>query len=252
MIRFAVLLAQGTPTEARLAAHAAQAPEDAEAARALLSGTRPKRIATSDTLLSWVAEATRTPPFLVAACLAASGDKSEVAALLLPDPEGAPLTLTETLTTLSPETYLSLARRLPVPARMILNRLATGTFRTKRAEPVLTAANPGTCLAILTLLSPSEATFALPHGNGLVPLTRLPLTLPEAGNILAWARANTNARFGPIRELTPTLVFEIGFEATTPNSRRKSGLDLVAPRLIAWHPDLTPDRATPLASLQTR
>lgn len=249
MIRFAAFLAQGSPTEARFAAYAAAAPDDVEAARALLSGTRPRRIATGETLLDWVAEATQTPPFLVEACLAASGDKSEVAALLLPEPAGPPPALTEVLATLSPETYLNLARALPVPARMILNRIATGTFRIRWTEPRLVAPDPGTCLAILTLLSPSEATFALPHGNGLVPLTRLPLTLPEAGKILAWARANTTARFGPIRELAPELVFEISYDATSHNPRRKSGLDLVAPRLIAWHPDLTPDRATPLSTL---
>lgn len=251
MIRFATLLAQGAPTEARFAAYAAEVGEgEAQTARALLSGTRPKRIASPATLLAWVAEATNTPPFLVEHCLNACPDLSELAALLLPPATGTPPSMAEALAQLTgPGPYLSLARSLPPPARLILNRLATGTFRSKLTPAQNEPQSPGTCLAILTMIDPAApvATFALPHGNGLIPLTKLRLALPETAEILTWVRANTTDRFGPLRQVTPTLVFEIAHQGTTPNKRRKSGFDLIEPRLIAWHPTLTPDRATPLS-----
>ena len=276
MIRFTGLIAPGAPSADAFAAYEAEVgPSEAAAARALLSGTRPKRIASSDTLLGWVASATHTPAFLIQACLAATADKSEVASLLMPQATGCPPTLTETLGLLraapqmpdrhsvadtSPDApqvltdadrYLALARRLPPKARLILNRLATGTFRIRLAAPIATPQTPGLCLAILTLIDPAgpTASFALPHGNGLIPLCKLPLTLPETAEILNWARNHTTNRFGPLRELAPALIFEITFQGTTPNPRRKSGLDLVGAKLTQWHRSLTPDRATNLATL---
>ena len=256
MIRFAALLSQGTLTPDILARHAETAgPEDAAAARALLSGTRPKRLVPAATLLAWVAGATQTPAFLIDACRRATPDLCELAALLLPPATGEPPTLTEVLANLTtPEAYLTLARRLPPEARLILNRIASGTFRTRLTEPVLHAPSPGTCLAILTLIDPSgpTATFALPFGNGLAPLCRLRLTLAETPALLTWARANTTDRFGPQRQVAPVQVFEIGFDGTTPNARRKCGFDLVEPRLIAWRQAATPDAATPVAALLAR
>lgn len=254
MIRFAALLVPGPPTPETFEAYAAQVgPEEAATAQGLLSGQRPKRIAAPRVLLDWVAEATKTPPFLLDACLQVTPDKTEVAALLLPPASGTPPTLTKTLSLLCDRAaYLGLASTLPPQARLILNRLATGTFRTKLTPKPDTLQSPGTCLAILTLIDPSgpEATFALPHGNALVPLTRLKLTLPETPELLAWAKAHTTDRFGPLRQVTPTQVFKLAYDGTSPNPRRKSGLDLVSARLIAWHSDLTAEQATRLADLQ--
>jgi hypothetical protein len=226
--------------------------EDATAARALLSGTRPKRLAPAATLLDWVARATGTPAFLLDACRQATPDLCELAALLLPPASGEPPTLTEALATLTtPEGYLTLARSLPPEARLILNRIASGTLRAKLTEPVAHTPRPGTCLAILTMIEPSGpfATFALPLGNALAPLCRLRLTLAETPALLAWARANTTDRFGPMRQVTPLQVFQIDYDGTTPNPRRKCGLDLAEPRLIAWLQGVPPDAATPVAEL---
>ncbi len=254
MIRFAKLLTQGTPSPEAFAAYAAEVgPEDAIAARALLSGQRPKRLLTPTELLALVAEETQTPPFLLEACAKVTQDTAELAALLLPPATGPAPTLTQTLAILTiREACLPLARSLPPEARLILNRLATGTFRTKLQTPAPAEHRPGTCLAILTLLDPSgpEATFALPQGNTLIPLTRLKLTLPETAQILTWAKAHTTDRFGPLRQVAPTQIFELAYEGQTPNPRRKCGFDLVAPRLLAWHPSLTPDRATQLNALK--
>jgi hypothetical protein len=177
---------------------------------------------------------------------------------LLPLSQGDPPSLSDCLTALdalasAPEDqrkagFLALAARLPPPARLLFTRLAAGTFR-QTIKPLLTATDgPRDFLAILTLLSPQgpEAAFALRHGNGLVPITKLPLTLPETPEILAWARAHTLDRFGPNLSVTPDLVFRMTCEGTTPNPRRKSKIDLTAPRLIAWVREATPDQATTL------
>lgn len=253
MIRFAKLLAQGAPSPAAFAAYAAEVgAAEADAARRLLSGQRPKRLASPATLLDWVAQATQTPEFLVQACLQACPDKAEVAALLLPPAEGTSPTLTEALASLTgPADYMALACRLPPEARLVLTRLACGTFRARLGPDALADPTPGRCLGILTMIDPSgpEGTFALPHGNALVPLAKVRLTLPETPQILTWARAHTTDRFGPQRQVSPTLVFELAFDATTPNPRRKCGLDLVAPRLIAWARETSVDQVPPLASL---
>lgn len=254
MIRFATFLAKGTPTPDAFAAYAAQVgPEEAALALALLSGQRPKRLAAPGLLLDWVAEATQTPPFLLEACLKVTPDKAEVAALLLPPATGTPASLTETLSRLTDcAAYLRLAAPLRPHARLILNRLASGTFRTKLNTPSDSPKTPGTCLAILTLIDPSgpEATFALPHGNALVPLARLKLTLPETAELLAWAKAHTTDRFGPLRQVSPTQVFELAYDGTTPNPRRKSGIDLTGAVLLCWHRNLTPDQADNLNRLR--
>ena len=253
MIALAALLAQGTPTNDALTAH----PEP-DAARTLLSGRRPKRLAAAATLLRWSAAATGTPDFLVAASLAASGDTCEVAALLLPPAQGVPPKLSECLTALEamatlPEdqrraAFLPLAARLPPSARLILMRLAAGSFRLTLKPLTLPTGAPRDFLAVLTMLSPQglEATFALRHGNGFVPIAKLPLTLPETPEILAWARAHILDKFGPNLLLSPDLVFHLSCEGTTPNPRRKSRLDLAAPRLLGWHRDASVDQATKL------
>ncbi len=253
MIALAALLAQGPPAETTLASH-----PDPDAARALLQGRRPKRIASPDTLLRWSAEATGTPDFLIAASLAASGDTTEVASLLLPPATGNPPSLSDCLTALeslaaAPEdqrktTFLALATRLPPSARLLFTRLAAGTFR-QTLKPAQTPTHqPQDFLAILTMLSPQgpEATFALRHGNGLVPIAKLPLTLPETPEILVWARTHTIDRFGPNLSVTPDLVFRLTCEGTAPNPRRKSKLDLIAPRLISWLRSATADQAPTL------
>ena len=253
MIRFAALVAQGAPSAQALAAYEALVPKpEAEAARALLSGQRPKRLASAEALLAWIAEVTQTPAFLVEACRLATPDKAELAALLLPQGEGAAPSLTECLSALhSAPLYLATAARLPPQARLIFNRLAAGTFRTRLATQAQGPLTPGTCLAILTMIDPAgpEATFALPHGNALIPLTKLRLTLPETPEILSWTRAHTTDRFGPLRQVSPELVFQISYDGTHPNTRRKCKLDLIAPSLTLWARDLTPDRATPLSAL---
>jgi len=256
VIRFAQLLAQGTPTPDAFAAYAAQVgPQESKAAQRLLSGERPKRLANAATLLDWVAQATDTPAFLLDACAKTCPDKAELAALLLPPATDQAPTLAQALESLTcAQDYLALARRLPPEARLILNRLATGTFRTKLSPPSTTPQTPGICLAILTLIDPSApmATFALPHGTTLVPIARLGLTIPETPALLAWARANVTDRFGPLRQVPMTQVFELEFDGMIPNARRKSGITLLGARVKAWRQDTRAADVPPLSALLTQ
>jgi hypothetical protein len=258
VIALAAMIAAGA-----LSPSALDALPEAEAARRLLSGRRPRRIATAEGLLSWAAEATGTPAFLVAASLAASGDRAEVAALLLPPAEGTPPSLAEVVATLDSlakadeaakkAAWLALARRLPPEARHLLNRLAAGSFRLTLKPDAPAEGGPREFRALLSLLHPHgpEASFALRHGNGLVPIAKLRLTLPETPEIMAWARGNILDRFGPNLQVKPDLVFTLACEGSRPNARRKAGLDLVAPRLIAWNRDAPPDAADTLDAVRT-
>ena len=125
-------------------------------------------------------------------------------------------------------------------------------IRIKLATLAPTLQTAGTCLAILTMIDPSvpEATLALPLGNALVPLCKLRLTLPETAEILSWVRANTTDRFGPLRQVTPSLVFELAFDGLIPNLRRKSGIELLNARLTQWQRHATTDMAARLPLTQ--
>ncbi len=54
----------------------------------------------------------------------------------------------------------------------------------------------------------------------------------------AWVRRNTSERFGPVRQITPEQVFEIGFEGIQASNRHKLGIALRFPRMLRWRQDL--------------
>jgi DNA ligase-1 len=109
---------------------------------------------------------------------------------------------------------------------------------------------------VLVDTAPSDTpdiTLALWDGDLPLPLTRLPLTLPEPdrSEVLDWIRTHAKDRFGPVRQLPPDLVFDLDCAALLPAPRRKLGYTLVDPRLIGWCRDLTgaeADRAQTLHS----
>lgn len=85
----------------------------------------------------------------------------------------------------------------------------------------------------------TDFTFAVAKGNELVPFTKAysGLTDAEFRKITAWVRRNTQARFGPVRQVPPELVFEIGFEGIQRSTRHKSGVALRFPRMLRWRQD---------------
>ena len=248
MIRFAALCHALPRDKAAFASYETNAtPEDLAVARALLTGQRPRRIATPDLIQSWIIETTGIPAFLLDACNQVTGDRAETAALLLPCATQDPPSLAEVVHRLSQATPLTaratltdLWPRLPPQANLVLNRLAAGSFRSLLPQSAPQTNQPPKVLrAVMIQIQPAgpEITLALWQDGLPVPITRLALTLPETPAIMAWVRANTTDRFGPLRQVVPGLVFEIEYASTTVNRRRKCGLDLHGTRLLRWLPD---------------
>lgn len=250
MIRFAAMLEAMAHDPGAVAAYLLAAdPADRAAAADLLAGQRPQRIAGLDALVHWAAEVAGVPEWLMEAALVASGDRAEVAALLLAEPRGAVPGLAEVVDRLNRctritahATLVELWGRLPPRAAVVVNRLASGTFRTTfpSAPEALPATGPRRVLRAVMVQAQAarpEVTLALWQGNALVPIARLPLTLAETPQIMAWIRANVTSRFGPVRLVPPVQLFEVAFDTLSPNPRRKCGFDLVGAAIVGWLPD---------------
>ncbi|WP_299967047.1 ATP-dependent DNA ligase [uncultured Roseobacter sp.] len=97
----------------------------------------------------------------------------------------------------------------------------------------------------------TDFTFAVRHGNDLVPFTKAysGLTDAEFREITKWVRKNTLQRFGPVRQVTPHHVFEIAFEGIQASPRHKSGVALRFPRMSRWRQDKPLDEANTLEDL---
>ena len=85
----------------------------------------------------------------------------------------------------------------------------------------------------------TDFTFAVWKEDELVPFTKAysGLTDAEFRRITHWVRRNTLARFGPVRQVPPEHVFEIGFEGIQKSTRHKSGVALRFPRMLRWRDD---------------
>ncbi|MCX8099449.1 MAG: ATP-dependent DNA ligase [Casimicrobiaceae bacterium] len=76
-------------------------------------------------------------------------------------------------------------------------------------------------------------------GLALVPFAKAysGLTDEEFRRVDAIIRKHTVNRFGPVRAVKPSLVFEIGFEGIAPSSRHKSGIAVRFPRMLRLRED---------------
>jgi DNA ligase 1 len=63
-------------------------------------------------------------------------------------------------------------------------------------------------------------------------------------------RKTTLEKFGPVRSVTPTLVFELGFEGIQSSPRHKSGVAVRFPRILRWREDKAIGEADTLANLK--
>jgi DNA ligase-1 len=105
----------------------------------------------------------------------------------------------------------------------------------------------------------TDYTFALWNraaGEGPEPPALLPfakaysgLTDDEIAQVDAVIRRTVVEKFGPVRSVTPTLVFELGFEGISRSPRHKSGVAVRFPRILRWRTDKTVDQANTLADL---
>ena len=76
------------------------------------------------------------------------------------------------------------------------------------------------------------------------------LTDEEMRQVDAIVRKTTIEKFGPVRSVTPTLVFEIGFEGIQASPRHKSGIAVRFPRMLRWRTDKRIEEADSLAMLK--
>ena len=105
----------------------------------------------------------------------------------------------------------------------------------------------------------TDYTFALwdrAANEGSEPPALLPfakaysgLTDDEIAQVDSVIRRTVVEKFGPVRSVTPTLVFELGFEGISRSPRHKSGVAVRFPRILRWRTDKTVDQANSLADL---
>ncbi len=89
--------------------------------------------------------------------------------------------------------------------------------------------------------------------RALVPFTKAysGLTDEEIRQVDAAIRRTTVEKFGPVRSVTPTMVFEIGFEGIQRSPRHKSGIAVRFPRMLRWRHDKPVEEADTLGALQS-
>ena len=98
----------------------------------------------------------------------------------------------------------------------------------------------------------TDYTFALWDEGKLITFTKAysGLTDKEIREVDRYVKQNTLARFGPVREVTPKLVFEIAFEGVAPSTRHKSGVAVRFPRILRWRHDKKIEAANSLGDLK--
>jgi DNA ligase 1 len=100
----------------------------------------------------------------------------------------------------------------------------------------------------------TDYTFAVWNDQReLVPFAKAysGLTDSEIRQVDAFVRRNTREKFGPVRTVSPELVFELAFEGIQRSSRHRSGLAVRFPRILRWRHDKTPEEADTLAAVWT-
>lgn len=97
----------------------------------------------------------------------------------------------------------------------------------------------------------SDYTFAVWNGDELVPFAKAysGLTDSEIRKVDRYVRKNTKEKFGPVRSVTPNLVFEIAFEGIRESKRHKSGVAVRFPRMSRWRRDKNVEEADTIETL---
>jgi len=98
----------------------------------------------------------------------------------------------------------------------------------------------------------TDHTFGLWSEGQLVTFAKAysGLTDEEMKQVDAFVKKNTIERFGPVRQVTPQLVFEIAFEGISASSRHKSGVAVRFPRIARWRHDKKIEEANSLDDLK--
>jgi DNA ligase-1 len=191
------------------------------------------------------------------------------------DLRNAPLTTRRVqMQTLTPlPACLELSRILPAADWQTLNALRanardhastglilkrnSGSYGPGHAPWLAWPADPLSLKAVLTYATLARSgaiealTFGLWDGNTLTTFAKTceGLDADSLKTLKKWVRDNARDRFGPVRSLPETEVFTISFDSATPNRRQKSGVRLLAPKIIRWHPDAPISDANTLSDL---
>ena len=102
----------------------------------------------------------------------------------------------------------------------------------------------------------TDYTFAVWDARGdertLLPFAKAysGLNDDEIAEVDRIVRRTTREKFGPVRSVAPTLVFEVAFEGIQRSSRHKSGVAVRFPRILRWRRDKTIEEADTLETLQ--
>jgi len=105
----------------------------------------------------------------------------------------------------------------------------------------------------------TDYTFAVWEQDGdggerkLVPFAKAysGLTDAEIAKVDQAIRKTTVEKFGPVRSVTPSMVFEIGFEGIASSPRHKSGIAVRFPRILRQRDDKSIDEADTLDTLKS-
>lgn len=98
----------------------------------------------------------------------------------------------------------------------------------------------------------TDYTFGVWNDGILVPFAKAysGLTDEEIRKVDSFVKRNTLEKFGPVRTVSPELVFEIGFEGIQESSRHKSGVAVRFPRILKWRSDKKAEEADSLVTLK--
>ena len=98
----------------------------------------------------------------------------------------------------------------------------------------------------------TDYTFGVWRDTELVSVAKAysGLSNSEIAELDKWIRAHTLEKFGPVRAVEPTQVFELAYEGIAASSRHKSGIALRFPRIVRWRTDKPANEADTLQNLQ--
>jgi DNA ligase 1 len=90
------------------------------------------------------------------------------------------------------------------------------------------------------------------QGGELLPVGKAysGFTDEELKSIDSFVRKNTTARFGPVREVEKSFVFEVAFDAVQDSKRHKSGIAMRFPRISRIRTDKPAEEANLIADLR--
>lgn len=98
----------------------------------------------------------------------------------------------------------------------------------------------------------TDYTFGVWSEDELVPVAKAysGLSDTEILELDRWIRAHTTEKFGPVRQVERTQVFELAYEGIAASNRHKSGIALRFPRILRRRPDKPARDADKLSDLQ--